>query len=170
MYCPKCGQQVSDNMRFCSRCGLPISEVADWLAGNGALAVREDAQVDVLSPRRRGMRHGAKIMFWGGILLPIFFGISIAVDGPFPLFIPFIIVLVGFSLWLYARLFGEETPSNRSKQMQDAISGTRTDNSALPPVSADVISSSNRRQVRTNELAQPPHSVTDHTTKLLDRE
>ena len=36
MYCPKCGQQqVSDNTRFCSRCGLPIDVLAEWLAGGG---------------------------------------------------------------------------------------------------------------------------------------
>ncbi len=34
MYCPNCGQQqVSEEMRFCSRCGLALSGLAEWLAG-----------------------------------------------------------------------------------------------------------------------------------------
>ena len=34
MYCPKCGQQqVSDEMRFCSRCGLALTGLAEWLGG-----------------------------------------------------------------------------------------------------------------------------------------
>lgn len=34
MFCPQCGhQQVSDEMRFCSRCGLPLGLVTD-LVGN----------------------------------------------------------------------------------------------------------------------------------------
>ena len=39
MYCPKCGQQqISDEMKFCSRCGLALSGLADWLAGGGVRA------------------------------------------------------------------------------------------------------------------------------------
>ena len=169
MYCPKCGQQVPDSMRFCSRCGLQINEVAEWLAGTGQPYAQEEAQADTFSPRRKGMRQGAKIMFWGGVLLPIFFGLSIVVDSPIPLFVPFAILLAGLSILLYSRLFAEETPFNRSRLSQDAISGARTDASALPPASGVGINSMGRGQAGTAEMVQPP-SVTDHTTKLLDRE
>jgi endogenous inhibitor of DNA gyrase (YacG/DUF329 family) len=169
MYCPKCGQQVSETMRFCSRCGLLISEVADWLAGTGGLAVRDEAQESVPSPRRKGMRRGAKIMFWGGILLPVFFAVSIIADSVGPLLIPFIVLLTGLAWLLYSRLFGEEFHSNNIKQGQDVRLGATPVNSALPPASDAGIISSGRREARTAEMAQPP-SVTDHTTKLLDRE
>ena len=34
MYCPNCGQQqVSEEMRFCSRCGLALSGLTEWLNG-----------------------------------------------------------------------------------------------------------------------------------------
>jgi hypothetical protein len=157
-------------MRFCSRCGLSVSEVAEWLAGvGGGLAVREDAPLDLRSPRRKGMRRGAKMMFWGGVLLPVFLGLSIAVDEAFPLFIPFIIFLAGLSQLLYSRLFGEDILSNRSQQAQDVRLGARPDNNALPPGSDAGDISSGRRQVRTAEMTRPP-SVTEHTTKLLDSE
>lgn len=168
MYCPKCGQQVTDNMRFCSRCGLSISEVAEWLAGGGQSGVRAEAEVP-LSPRRKGMRRGAKIMFWGGILLPIFLGLSIAVDGPAPLLIPFIIFLTGLSMLLYSRLFGEEVSPIRSGQVQDVELGTAPVKRALTQASNAGISGSDRRRLGTAEMVRPP-SVTEHTTKLLDSE
>jgi hypothetical protein len=171
MYCPKCGQQASDNMRFCSRCGLQINEVAEWLSGSsGTLAAREEAETPLTSPKRKGMRRGAKVMFWGGVLLPIFFGLSIVFDEPAPLFIPVIIFLAGLVLFLYSRLFGEEASAAKRPQAQDALSGITTGQSALPPPSeAGAIKSGGSREARTAEMVQPP-SVVDHTTKLLDRD
>jgi hypothetical protein len=115
------------------------------------------------------MRHGAKIMFWGGILVPIFFGLSIAFDSPAPLLIPFIVLLVGLSLLLYSRLFGEEVSYISGKQSQDVGLGAMPGKSALPPISDTGIGNSGKRPMRTAEIAQPP-SVTEHTTKLLDSE
>ena len=170
MYCPKCGQQlVSDNTRFCSRCGLAISGLAEWLAGGATLAVPEEAPLVLASPRRKGISRGAKLMFLSGVLLPIFFGLSIAVDAPVPLLIPLTIFLAGLSLMLYSRIFGEETPPVRGQQVRPARLGTTFGGTALPPASAIGLSSIGGEQVRTAELAQPP-SVTEHTTKLLDRD
>jgi uncharacterized membrane protein YvbJ len=37
MYCPKCSQQqISDEMRFCSRCGFPLGAVKELIANDGA--------------------------------------------------------------------------------------------------------------------------------------
>ncbi len=172
MYCPKCGQQVSDSMRFCSRCGLPIGEVGDWLAGLGGLVARDTPQASAPSPRRKGMRRGAKVMFWGGMLLPLFFGLSLAVDDPVPLIVPLMVILTGLSWLLYSRLFGEEAAPERIRQAQEeaaSFGAARAADSALPPASDAGVINSARRNARTAEIAQPP-SVTDHTTKLLDRE
>ncbi len=76
MYCPNCGQQqLSDNTRFCSRCGISISGLAEWLAGGGELVVRdeENAKMISASPRRKGIRRGVKFMFLSGVLVPVFF-------------------------------------------------------------------------------------------------
>ncbi len=170
MYCPKCGQQqVSDNTRFCSRCGLPISGLAEWLAGGGVLAVREEAPVGLASPRRKGIRRGAKLMFLSGILMPIFFGLSILVDNPGPLLVPFTIFFAALSLMLYARIFGEEIPHVKSQQARPTRLGSMSGNNALPPASNIWANSVGGQQVRTAELVKPP-SVTEHTTKLLDRD
>ena len=113
------------------------------------------------------MRFGAKTMFWGAVMLPIFMGFSIAVDSPFPLFISFIVLLAGLSILLYSRLFGDPTPSNQSQQAHEFRFGTEP--VYLPPGSSPEVFSGGRREPRTSEIARPP-SVTENTTKLLDRE
>src|SRR5215467_2241007 len=89
MYCPNCGQQqVSDEMRFCSRCGLALSGLAEWLAGG--LPVRRADEAPKLSPsrRRKAFRRAAKLMFFSVALFPIFLAISIGIDEPGPLYPP----------------------------------------------------------------------------------
>src|SRR5215207_1065539 len=112
MYCPNCGQQqVSDEMRFCSRCGLALTGLAEWLAG-GSLPVRstEQTEVSTVTPRRKNMRRAAKLMFFSGVLFPIFLLICLAVDEGGPMFIPFFVFFVSLVWMLYARLFSDNTP------------------------------------------------------------
>src|ERR1044071_4979306 len=112
MYCPKCGQQqISDEMRFCSRCGLALHGLAEWLAGGGLPAQRnvEVQQVSANSPRRKGIRRAAKLMFFSGVLFPIFFVISLAVDEGGPMIIPILVFFVSLVMMLYARLFSDKT-------------------------------------------------------------
>lgn len=171
MYCPKCSQQLaSDSTRFCSRCGLEVGGLAEWLAGVGVPAARaEGAPSALASPRRKGMRRGAKLMFIGGALLPIFLGFALIIDEPAPLIVPFILFFVGLALMLYSRIFGEETPPARSSQARPAKLGATPDTNALPPASNISLNGVGGQRVRTSELAQPP-SVTEHTTRLLDIE
>ncbi|MET0625397.1 MAG: zinc ribbon domain-containing protein, partial [Pyrinomonadaceae bacterium] len=74
MFCPKCGQQSSDEVRFCPRCGLQLDELAAYVAAKeqtpaGAPVARTPV-APVMTARRRGMRRGAKIMFFCAVLLP----------------------------------------------------------------------------------------------------
>jgi hypothetical protein len=164
-------EQVTDEMRFCSRCGLAISGLAEWVANGGVLAAREeDAPATSMSPRRKGIRRGAKLMFLSGVLVPIFFGFSILADNPVPLMIPFTIFLTGLAMMLYARFFGEETASEKSLKAQPHRLAATPQGNALPPASSAWVNTTGGQRVRTAELAQPPPSVTEHTTRLLDRE
>jgi hypothetical protein len=64
MYCPKCGhQQVSDNFRFCSRCGLQLSAVKALL-GNIETSLTQNSAPgpSVNSPRKKDMMIGAVLM------------------------------------------------------------------------------------------------------------
>ena len=168
MFCPKCGQQqVSENTRFCSRCGLAFGGLADWLEGGGALSVREEEAPPALaSPRRKGIKRGAKLMSLSGILMPVFFVVSILVDGPAPLIIPLVISLVGLSLMLYDNLFVEEAPPATSQQARPSSLGA-AGAAALPSASTIRMNNVGGPPARTAELVQPP-SVGEHTTRLLD--
>jgi len=180
MYCPKCGQQqISDEMRFCSRCGIPLSGLAEWMAG-GALPARPAAetQSDALSPRRKGIRRAAKLMFFSAVLIPVFLVISLVVDEGGPIIFPVVLFFVALVMMLYARLFSDKNPplstalnspaALKSQAAQTSVLGSNPVRSALPQANIPIVST-NRQQVRTNELAQPP-SVTENTTKLLDTE
>ena len=171
MYCPNCGQQqISEEMRFCSRCGLSFTGLAEWLAGGSApVQGSQKKPVEANSPRRKGIRRAAKLMFFSGVLFPIFLVISIAAEEGIPMVVPFIIFFVSLAMMLYARLFSDKTaPATIPAEPQTSALGSSSARGALPPANNN-IPMPGRQQVRTNELAQPP-SVTEHTTRLLDNE
>ena len=175
MYCPNCGQQqISEEMKFCSRCGLALSGLADWLAGGRVVPAKSPAQSEALSPRRKGIRRAAKLMFFSGVLFFIFLAISIAVDEGGPMFIPFAVFFVALVMMLYARLFSDKNPPMGNQLLPNQAAQTSVLNSSpargsLPAAGDMPMPAVGRQQVRTNELAQPP-SVTENTTRLLDNE
>ena len=171
MYCPRCGQQqISDETRFCSRCGLPISGLSEWVASGGVPAVRvEEMKVPSPSPRRRGVRRGAKLMFVGGVLLPVALVLGLIFDEPAPLILPALIFFVAITWMLYARLFGEADAPVKSRQAQTSALGPVKGGGALPPASDLRMPGVGAQQPRTAEMARPP-SVTENTTRLLDNE
>jgi len=170
MYCPNCGQQqISEEMRFCSRCGLALSGLPEWLAGVRLPAKVDDEQVAASSPRRRGIRRASKVMFFSGVLFAIFLVISLAIDNGGPMIVPFTVFFVGLVMMLYARLFSAKTaPATRQVAQTSALNSTAARGS-LPPAANTPMPNRGQQQVRTNELAQPP-SVTENTTRLLDNE
>ncbi len=168
MYCPKCGQQqVSEEMRFCSRCGFQLGVVTELLASGGAapadIAAETKSARGLLANRRA--RQGAKLMFISGVLLPIAIGGSIIFDSPGPLLLPFIIFIAGLSWMLYFRLFGEE--ASPATQTHAPAKLHSTQQTFLPASQSIPASDFNRTASRTAEIVQPP-SVTEHTTRFLD--
>lgn len=176
MYCPQCGQQqISDEMRFCSRCGLALSGLAEWIAGGALPAKRLDEQQRAaLSARRKDIRRAGKLMFFSAVMVPVFLVISLVIDEGAPLLFPLIVFFVGLAMMLYARLFSDTTaPVNdaslKHSAVQTAALPSSSTRSSLPPADDMPLPTVGRDQVRTNELAQPP-SVTENTTRLLDNE
>lgn len=172
MYCPNCGQQqISDEMRFCSRCGLSLSGLAEWLTGGGLPAKRRDeALVSESAPRRKGIRRAAKLMFFSAVLFPVFLVMSLVIDEAAPMIFPIALFFVALVLMLYARLFSDKTSPVNNQTTQTSVLESTSMRGSLPPAAANTnIPGVGRQQVRTNELAQPP-SVTEHTTRLLDNE
>ena len=167
MYCPNCGQQqIADNTRFCSRCGLPTDGLARWLAGQAAFTTPDDGTSTTPSPRRKGIRRGGKMIFFSGVLLPIFVFMSAMADSPGPLFVPFTLFLVGLSFLLYAIIFLEKTPPKTKPVVQPSF-GSSSVERALPPAANTWANNVRAGAVRTSELVKGPPSVTENTTKLL---
>ncbi|MCM3902941.1 MAG: hypothetical protein ND866_14640 [Pyrinomonadaceae bacterium] len=168
MFCPKCNQQqASDDMGFCSRCGFPLSVVADLLAHNGALA--KVSEEDRLSARQKGVRAGVCLIFASLVIGFVMALLSVFVIGKPELFIPMtsgVFFLSGILRIAYACMFEPdirlEEPSSRPIQVRAPESGY-----ALPP--AQNISAIGTQVVNTAEMLTRP-SVTEHTTKLLDQD
>jgi endogenous inhibitor of DNA gyrase (YacG/DUF329 family) len=169
MYCPQCGQQqISENTSFCSRCGLLISGLAQWLTHGGNVpAARQDTLRKPTSPKRKMISRGAKLMFASAVAFPVFLGFSIVIDTPAPLLGPITIFLAGLALIIYSVIFGDDTPSPPAAPIEPSRLSTMFRGHALPPPNPAV--SVVDQSVRTAELVGPP-SVTENTTKLLDRE
>lgn len=178
MYCPTCGQeQISDNTRFCSRCGFLLSDVAEVVANKGISPYKTPGRISKKdSPRKRGIKQGGMIMLVGCLLVvPI-----IAILTPFAHF-PVVLVPIaavisfmgGLLRMIYALMFEdkEELIFDSDFPKPNAIGGKAKQN-ALPPQQSipvsDFVPPPPGSWHTTNDLVQPP-SVTDNTTKLLQK-
>ena len=174
MYCPRCGQQqVSDEMKFCSRCGLPLSGLTEWMSVGGLPAVRQqETQLTTRSARQKGIRRAAKVVFFSGVLFLIFLMIGLITEEGAVMIFPVLTLLVGLTMMLYARLFSDPFPVIKGNKTQGYdLRGTPVAQTLPPATNTPIYGAGNLsdQKVRTNELAQPA-SVTEHTTKLLDQE
>jgi hypothetical protein len=169
MFCPKCGQQSSDEVCFCPRCGLSLAGLPAYVAGNDFAANRPDPARDAeLTAKRLGTRRGAKLMFFSVVLFPIFFGLCFLINGPAPLFVPLTLFLMGFVMLVYARLFGDELLPVRGRTVGRDL-GAGADRPALGAPQFTPAPLFNQPRADTAEIYQPP-SVTENTTKLLDKD
>ena len=160
-------------MRFCSRCGLALSGLTEWLAAGRLPARSADYdQVAIDSPRRKGIRRGAKLMFFSGVLFAVCLGLGLLIDEGAPLLIPVPFFFASLVWILYARLFSAKTapvnpPLFQAPGAQSPPFGSNPARVSLTPATNISTPPIGRQRVRTNELAQRP-SVTENTTRLLD--
>lgn len=185
MHCPKCGQQqVSDEMRFCSRCGFALGIVTELILTGGTLPERETESLAArFGGRKRGKRLGLLLMLTA-MLLAVIAGIihdSLGTDplntpglaGKLLLFLPAIIIgVAGFVRFLYAWLLETNIQSGTppllspSAAMKSAL--TAEDYAALPASHSVPAASFGAKRGDTTEIVNAP-SVTENTTKLLDQ-
>ncbi|HVF50888.1 MAG TPA: zinc ribbon domain-containing protein [Pyrinomonadaceae bacterium] len=171
MFCPKCSQpQVSEEVRFCSRCGFPLSGVAELLARGGAHDDDDVATVNrELSPRQIGMRKGFVWMIMSVVLAVIVTIFTILKDDAFVLFVPVTVCFViGLTRALHAFLLGDARPQQSLSKRRDALNANAANNAALPPAQSIPVPTFRQPGVNTSEMMSPPPSVTERTTKLID--
>lgn len=178
MHCPQCGQQVLDEMRFCKGCGFALSAVRELLPTGGIPSTEPDTKQSRLSPRRRGVRQGAIVLFIALCLLPL----TAVLGDSWGELIPAMLCMAGLMRMLYAAIFQEGAPSKRRTLSYSPPNrlevASPTSNNALPPAqgvpvghgpAGDVsVSDFQGSRGRTKEMIDVP-SVTDHTTELLNK-
>lgn len=180
MYCPQCGQQqVSDSLRFCSRCGFPLEGVLQLLGSGGALPFYQPPSGPrEMSARRKGVRQGAALFLAGVVLVPMLAIIYSFTHGPnlLDILVPLaavIFFLGGLMRMLFAALFEEGAPkphpfmSTSYGPMPVSQLGAHAP-VALPPASNNPATAW-RPRPNTAEVRQPA-SVTENTTRLLDKD
>lgn len=126
-----------------------------------------------ISARRRGVKQGALLMLLGALIVPIFGVMSGFAPGRLENVFAFfaamsaIICFVGGPLrMLFAAIFEQGAPAQYQFPSQSAFAPPSIP-SALPPAAVNVTAPWRRPQ--TAEIVAPP-SVTDSTTRLLDKE
>lgn len=169
MYCPQCSQeQLSDEMRFCNRCGLPLTGVRDLIAAGGSLPAQDDAHH---AGRLRSMK-GARRAAWTMLLsfawtVFVLFLTALDEDLAMLLFFSAAGFLVGFLFLFYAVFVqGRRAREYQLEQIPPALIAEHR-NPQLPPQRAVPIDTFTRPIRNTAEVAQPP-SVTENTTRLLE--
>ncbi|MDT4898352.1 MAG: hypothetical protein QOH25_3429 [Acidobacteriota bacterium] len=183
MYCPQCGQQqVTSEMRFCSRCGFPLGGVTELLASGGVLKAGggDELRENALSPRRKGVKQGVLMLLLGAVIVPIL-GIINSYQEQTNLLEIFVAAAAiiffagGLMRIIYAATFESSLPglpgdsSAQAPPVMPAQLNTGTRVSALPPAQNTPVPNFTPRRMNTAELVRPP-SVTENTTRLLDEE
>jgi hypothetical protein len=173
IFCPKCGQQqLSVEARFCSRCGFPTDEVKQLVAADGVLpTIEKESQRPRRSPRREGVRQGVLLMCVFLLMLPF----TESASGHRWEILPQIFMMAGFVRVLYAVFFQEGAPRRKRRDGSQADSDAaikdklrKARGTALPPARSIPVTEW-RQQANTAEIISPP-SVTENTTKLLDKD
>jgi hypothetical protein len=172
MFCPKCGQQqLSDNASFCSRCGLRLNAVGELLRTDGLPALRTpDDRAKVRFIDRKGMRSGAKLVFYSFLLFFLAMGVSIALDSPGPLLIPFVVFVAGMAQLIYGRIFGEALFPEQLGKKKSYVPPQEPRPLFGKPESEPIPASFSSNRVNTAQIVEPPSSVTEHTTRMLNND
>jgi hypothetical protein len=172
MYCPQCNQeQVSEEMRFCSRCGFPLAIVSQLVRGGGALAGFDPEAKGELSPRQKGIRWGLILMIVSLLLVPLAAFMTAMKSDFFALFVPLLTLFaLGLGRLVHAYRLAQPTP----KGIDKSLAANRTQQvpgAYAPPLPAgqSIPAANWKRPVNTSEMAHPI-SVTENTTRLLNDE
>lgn len=166
-------------MRFCSRCGFALEGTVHVLAHGGMLPQYQPPPDEkAISPRRKGVKQGVLIMLIGVLLVPIFGVMSGFAPGRLENFFAFwaaltaIVCFIGGPLrMLFAAIFEQGAPKYQFPMAPpyNAPSIPPANRAAALPPPAVNPASQWRQRPQTAEILQPP-SVTDSTTRLLDKE
>ena len=160
MYCPQCGQKrASEDVRFCSRCGFPLTEVAGLIA-RGGVAVEPPV---VVSKRKKGLKQSGYLALAVVGLFILLLNTDADPDAAATVLVLGLVAAVLRAI--YALAFQREKPRRPAppEQLQtppsDLLAPADTTPVAVP-----------RTHFDTGEIVMEPPSVTEHTTRHLEQE
>lgn len=144
-----------------------MGAVSQLLVNDGmVLPQTGEAQKKVLSERKKGIRRGAKILFFSLVMFPFALALSFAVDSPEPLVLPFTVFLAGCFWMLYFQLFGDDVPVTKEPPLPQQLNVVPV-RPSLPAQYETPVSGFYSPARNTADMLEQP-SVTETTTKLLD--
>lgn len=173
MYCPSCGSNNQDEVKFCTRCGTNLSVVSDALRGRTTGALETDERtVQLLKDYYRSRR----MMIIGGAASVL---ALIKLAGPFLLgfpekLIPIVILSLGFLfLSLIAFVWGLVKWNNSSSEIK-ALGFSPSKGKTLTPAPEGLRLAGDQSGIGGQPYAADPiapaNSVTERTTHLLDED
>lgn len=180
MFCPRCGQnQVSEELRFCSKCGLPLNLVAEVVSHGGTLPqLAEMYQSKGYLTRSNGLKFG---LIWFLVLTFLITPLLAIADGDEIVAVTAVLGFMGgILIMLFSFLFLKNEPKSKSNdalnqnitEPANFLRGSKNKNALPPqqtiPTSAYVPPPAGSWQSNTDDLQ--PTSVTEETTKLLKKD
>ncbi len=182
MHCPRCGQQqLSEETKFCSRCGFQLVLVSELLRHGGYLPQLADLyKKKTIFTRKNGMMLS---LLWFIVFVPLLtsiFGSALNIE---VLGVAFALIGVfgSFMIFVASLVYLGKAPNQFDLQLNDPTAGatpstlyTPTNRGALPPQQSQPVSSYSPpedvwKAADTGEIARPS-SVTEGTTRLLKKD
>ena len=181
MHCPRCGQQqVSDQIKFCSRCGFQLGLIAEILAHGGTLPQLAElySKKSGWFTKKNGVILAALWFISFVMMLPAFFAIAGADDGAgvlaiFGVFTTMMILIISLALLPSSRKKFQLPAGEMPQHGMPAGLHGNVGHGALPPQqtqpAASYIPPEGSWRADTADLARPG-SVTEGTTRLLKKD
>lgn len=181
MYCPRCGEErISEATSFCSRCGFLLTITSELIPTGGGLPPTLLPAVPAApSDRSRGLKQGLFLFLLALVVFPLIGILSVFGLGmrPWPAgVVLFLLAGGGLLRMTYALMFESRFSSGSLPGAGLHIGGGQLpgqrEPTSLPPQQTYPVSQytspKSGKWRDTNELE--PASVTDNTTKLLEKE
>jgi hypothetical protein len=173
MYCPKCGSQNQDDLKFCTRCGTNLGIVSDALGGKfDSVNASDEREVKLLTDYYRGRR--SMILGFIAIVISVFkLSLTSLLGNPEsfawmnPLFTLFTIIGLIWLFWGIAKwndcgselkALGYDNPRSARPTAQKMV--------AELPAASTVMSVKSSR----TDSINVPESVTEQTTRHLEEQ